>query len=508
MSANSNEIKFSPLRAFLWPVSGKEIKKVLPLALIMFFVLFNYTILRDVKDALLLTAHGCGSESFAFLKTWGTLPFVILLMGFYGKLATMLSKPALFRTTICFFLGFFVILGYLVLPNTQLLHASPEWIDAMAIAYPNIRYITALIGNWSFALFYIFAELWGTIGLSVIFWQLANEITKVSEAKRIYPLFGLVANFGVILSGQLLVLLTNKHSHVLSNQERWGKILNWIILCLLVAFCTILYLHNWIQNNVLTDKNLYNPEEIGSKKKSKIKLTFSESIKIVFRSKYLGFITLLLLGYGMTINFVEVTFKSQVKVLFENNTSDITKFYGWYSTVTGVAAVFLMIIGANMTRKFSWKTCALVTPLVTLVTGSAFFLLILFRQEASVLLSAFNISPVALAVFIGAGLVVLTKGAKYSIFDPTKEMAYIPLDDQIKTQGKAAVDGVGGRLGKSGGGIIQQMFFIISPVATQMTIAPYLGIILVVVSVMWVYSVLGLSKLYEQKKQEMQDSNS
>jgi ATP/ADP translocase len=63
---------------------------------------------------------------------------VILLMGFYGKLATMLSKPALFRTTICFFLGFSLILGYLVLPNTQLLHASPEWIDAMAIAYPNI----------------------------------------------------------------------------------------------------------------------------------------------------------------------------------------------------------------------------------------------------------------------------------------------------------------------------------------------------------------------------------
>ncbi len=507
MSTNTNEIKFAPLRAFLWPVTKREIKKVLPLALIMFFVLFNYTILRDVKDALLLTAHGCGSESFSFLKTWGTLPFAILLMSCYGKLATIISKPALFRTTIFFFLGFFVILGYLVLPNTDIFHASPEWIDSMAIAYPNIRYITALIGNWSFALFYIFAELWGTIGLSVIFWQLANEITRVREAKRIYPLFGLIANFGVILSGGLLVFLTKIHSHITSTQERWGKVLNWIILGLVIAFCTILYLHNWIQNNVLTDKELYDPEEVGVKKKSKVRLTFSESIKIVFRSKYLGFITLLLLGYGMTINFVEVTFKSQVKILFASNPSDITSFYGWYSTVTGTVAVFLMVIGANMTRKLSWKTCALVTPLVTLITGSIFFLLILFREQASFLLGALNISPVALAVFVGAGLVVLTKGAKYSIFDPTKEMAYIPLDDQLKTQGKAAVDGIGGRLGKSGGGIIQQIFFVISPVATQMTIAPYLGLILVLVSLAWVYSVLGLSKLYEQKRKEMQESS-
>jgi len=196
---------FKRIFSYLFPVTKHESKKVLPLAFIMFFVLFNYTILRDVKDSLVLTAHGCGSESFSFLKTWGTLPFAILLMGCYGKLATVLSKPTLFRATVLFFFGFFAIFGYLIFPNTHLLHASHGWIDAMGAAYPSTRYITALIGNWSFALFYIFAELWGTVGLSVLFWQFANEITKIGEAKRIYPLFGLIANFGVVLSGQVLV---------------------------------------------------------------------------------------------------------------------------------------------------------------------------------------------------------------------------------------------------------------------------------------------------------------
>lgn len=36
-------------------------------------------------------------------------------------------------------------------------------------------------------------------------------------------------------------------------------------------------------------------------------------------------------------------------------------------------------------------------------------------------------TPLMLAVIIGAAQNILSKGAKYSLFDPCKEMAYIPL---------------------------------------------------------------------------------
>ena len=37
----------------------------------MFFcILFNYTILRDTKDVLVVTAPGSGAEIIPFLKTW------------------------------------------------------------------------------------------------------------------------------------------------------------------------------------------------------------------------------------------------------------------------------------------------------------------------------------------------------------------------------------------------------------------------------------------------------
>ena len=41
----------------------------------------------------------------------------------------------------------------------------------------------------------------------------------------------------------------------------------------------------------------------------------------------------------------------------------------------------------------------------------------------------------------------MTKATKYTAFDPTKEMAYLPLGSEERYKAKAAVDVVGARLG-------------------------------------------------------------
>merc|ERR1712086_439659 len=94
------------------------------------------------------------------------------------------------------------------------------------------------------------------------------------------------------------------------------------------------------------------------------------------------------------------------------------------------------------------------------VTGLMFFALTLFPGIVAPLATAFGTSPLMLAVIVGAAQNILSKSSKYSLFDPCKEMAYIPLNPEEKTKGKAAVDVIGNPLGKSGGSMIQQVLLM------------------------------------------------
>ena len=87
-------------------------------------------------------------------------------------------------------------------------HAPPclpraEWciklLDQMG---PRFAGPIAIVRNWTYCLFYVMAELWGSVVVSVLFWGFANQITTVDEAKQFYPLFGLGANVALIFSGR------------------------------------------------------------------------------------------------------------------------------------------------------------------------------------------------------------------------------------------------------------------------------------------------------------------
>jgi AAA family ATP:ADP antiporter len=72
------------------------------------------------------------------------------------------------------------------------------------------------VRNWMFTLFYVAAELWGDVVLSLLFWGLANEMTSIQEAPLLYPLFGVGANIGQTVSGKALSLFSTFAEHRLS----------------------------------------------------------------------------------------------------------------------------------------------------------------------------------------------------------------------------------------------------------------------------------------------------
>src|SRR5580704_16933501 len=95
--------EFGKWRSFFWPVHSFELKKLLPMLLLFFFINFNYTILRDTKDALIVTAPGSGAEAIPFLKVWGVLPMAVLFMIIYAKLSNTLPKQKVFYVLISSF---------------------------------------------------------------------------------------------------------------------------------------------------------------------------------------------------------------------------------------------------------------------------------------------------------------------------------------------------------------------------------------------------------------------
>lgn len=492
--SSTSQPEFSKWRSFFWPVHAFELKKLLPMFFIFFLISFNYTILRDTKDALIVTAQGSGAEAIPFLKVWGTLPFAILFMIIYAKLSNKLTKQGLFYASILPFIIFFALFATVLYPARDFLHPHALADSLQATLPQGMMGLIAVFRNWTFSLFYVMSELWGSVALSLLFWGFANDIMKISEAKRFYSVLGIGANIALMVSGPCIVLVSNIRASIPEGVDAWGVSLNFLMGMVVVAGLLTMFLYRWMQKNVLTDPRFFAPTDQKKTKKEKPNMSLKESFLFLAKSKYVGYLAILVIGYGIAINIVEVTWKGQLKLQYPNP-NDYSTFMGYFSTLTGLVTVLMMLfVGGNVIRKFGWGTAARFTPVMLLATGCAFLSFILFRDNLAGFIAMFGTTPLFLAVIFGTMQNILSKSTKYSLFDPTKEMAYIPLDPETKVKGKAAIDVVGARLGKSGGSLLQQ--FLIISLGSVAAMTPYISAVLIAIIVVWLYAVKQLNKRF------------
>lgn len=488
------EQEFKKWRLFFWPVHAHELKKVLPMFLMFFCISFNYTILRDTKDTLIMTAPGSGAEAIPFIKLWLVLPAALVFMLIYSKLSNILTKQALFYTIIIPFLIFFALFPTVIYPNREFLHLH-QFADYLQSILPQgFMGFTAILRNWTFAAFYVLSELWGSVLLSLMFWGFANEIMRVSEAKRFYSLLGIGANLALICSGPIIIYVSKLPKRLGPAVDHWGISLYLLMGCIILSGIVVMFCYWWINKYVLTDPRFYDEAAKPKAKKSKTKLSIKDSFAYLVKSPYMGLLAILVIAYGVSINLIEVTWKAQLKSLYPL-ANDYSAFMGGFSTATGLVTTFMMLfVGGNVIRRFGWGVAAQITPIVLFITGSLFFGLILFKGSLAGSIAMIGANPLFFIVIFGAVQNILSKSAKYSLFDPTKEMAYIPLDQEQKVKGKAAIDVVGARLGKSGGSLLQQGLII--AFGSVSLITPYIAVILGVIVVAWIIAAKALSKRF------------
>jgi AAA family ATP:ADP antiporter len=455
------------------------------MSLLLFCVLFNLGVLKSVKDSLVIPA--IGAEVISLLKLWVVLPAALIFTFIYVRLSNLLKVEHLFYLITSVFIIIFLLFAYIIYPNQHHYHPDPSTIKNIISIYPNLKWTMKLVGKWSYCIIYIFSELWSSVVINLMFWQIINQHISTQQAKRLYPSLGIVGNFGLICAGSLLIYVGEKYSIPIMKGEDYcadDKIIKILITVVsfsaVVAMCIVKYICSFFEERSLKTQK--------SKPNS---LSLMQSLKLIAKSKYILYIFMIVFCYNFVINIVEGSWKAKVKILYPEQ-QQYVYFMGQFNLWLGGFCIFFVFIGNALFRFGGWKAAIYFSPILIFITSIIFFILAGSEKEFTMFNSLVG------AVVIGSIQNVLSKASKYSIFDASKEMAYIPLDPELKSKGKAAVEVIGGKLGKSSSALLQFMIFIIHPDIGFENILFLLCIVFCIMTLFWLFNTYKLSVEYHK----------
>jgi AAA family ATP:ADP antiporter len=328
----------------------------------------------------------------------------------------MLEKQALFYVTCIPFFIFFIIFDLFIYPNAGTLHPSMETAQKIlgASSSGGGMYIMAnIMAHWTSALFYVVSEIYSSVSVGLLFWQFANDVVSVDQAKRFYPLFAQMSGLAPVLAGQYMVRYTSKSPDFATSLHRLTAAVTGagVMICIFYKLA-----RNYIDR---TETVVVPPEAAATtatgeapKKKKKPKMSMSESAKFLGSSQYLRLIATLVLGYGLSINFTEIMWKSLVKKQYPD-ALDYQRFMGNFSSAVGLSTCIVIFFGVHVIRILGWRVGAVATPIIMAMLAAPFFACILLGLDASP-------GRLRLAVILGTIQSLLSKTSKYALFDPVR----------------------------------------------------------------------------------------
>ncbi|MCK5787637.1 MAG: hypothetical protein KAH32_01395 [Chlamydiia bacterium] len=495
---------FSGWRKYIWPIHMSELAKVIPACILFFCIVYVYTCSRLAKDSQVIAFGGHGALPIPYLKLFVFITSLTYTIA-YAIVSNKVSKSTIMYSICTFYTVFFILFRWVLLPN----HTSLQLIGVynfITANYPAFTGLAIVIRDWDVSLFYILAELFGSIMISAEFFMLANNISKISEAKRFYAVFGLVAQMASMSAGFAVRLTTGKAISSLAkgsleDSSIEALVSNWlppltIITVTLIAGTMIIFSTYWyITSYVMTNPNLVDMEQLKSAKK-KLTMSVTQAFTFLTQSKHILYLTFMVLSYGGVINIIEIIWKDSWKLYF-HSPAEIAQFQGAVVITIGASTMFItLFVSHNLLRVFSWSFVAYATPILLLISAIPFAASIILGVKLDGFILAYTglaLPPGMLAVYAGAGQNVIAKACKYALFDPTKEMVYINRDQETKSKGKVAVDILGARTGKFSGSLVKMIEDIL--IGSQMIKS--IVSIAVIISMLsaWIFAVKKLGKL-------------
>ncbi len=474
------------------PIFSRPLPSIMVLQIIMMFCcIINFDIMRNLKESLLVTR--LGAEAIPFVKLWVVVPSAFLFLITYSYLANHFNRRCLFIITLIPFLLWMPLFSVVIYPNLDS-YALDQLSDSIRTLLPeSLQLVAELIRYWPLTLFFALAEIWGSAVLCVLFWTSVNDLHNTHSATLHYPIITTIGNSASLISGPLMFYCVSRNSSM--GQEGWEMSLLLICSVFTGLGLVILLIHDYCSRLKQT-LNSDNSEESGTKTATQMPLL--ESVRYLAHSPYLGCIALMMFSYCVAMNLIEVAWKSKLVQIYTSE-AEYSLFMGKLTLMLGLSCLICGFLTTRLLRK-SWQTAALATPMIMALTSAPFFILVLMSGSETVWSSYPTINLLSVAVIAGLLNNVLSKSAKYTLFDSTKEMTFIPLNDEQKYKGKAAIELVVSRLGKSGSALFQQTLILFF--GSLSLAMPWLAGAFVAAILLWIFSIKQLNHYYLRKQQQ------
>ncbi len=445
-------------------ISSTDYKKILSFGSLAFTILINYSLLKILKDGFIV--KNMGAEAIGFLKFYFLIPITMLFLLIYTKCSNSFSQKNIFIGTgiIFFFFFCFLFINFFWL-NLGIF--TKEEITYFQNFVPRLKWFVIIGLNWQYSLLYVLSELWGAIMYTLFFFQLTNSIFSSHEAKTQYPPIILLGTLSLPFAGWLIDIVH-------------GSPFNIIMFVLLINLLTIIVY-------VLISKKFEIQLKVYKKKDSQKSLI--ESFRFILLSKKLWLLFIMIISLGISLNVVEVFWKGKLGKI-SHSVEEYVQNMGRIQALQGWISIGFILAGMLILEKFSWKFSSLIVPIFLFCLGSLFFILIFKYQDMNKIL------------FWGLAHTIAGKCLKYAFFDPSKELVYISLDKDSKTKGKAAVDILGGRFGKSGLGIVESIVFFMFPTKNFDNTTIFFFTVFLIITILWIQAIIALDKKlnWQEKK--------
>jgi len=371
---------FAPVR------SGEGFTSVL-LMIDVFLLLTAYYIIKPVREALILGELGAEIKSYAGA---GQALLFLFIIPVYGAIASRVNRVRLINGVTAFFISNLLIFYFLGDAGIQL-----------------------------GVVFFLWVGLFNLI-LIAQFWAFANDIYTHEQGKRLFAVVGIGSSLGGIFGARLAGWLFNP----------LGPYPMMLVTAVLLSMCIVLTtcVHNREKRAIAVK---------GPRKVEDLKLPTSGSFRLVFKSRYLLLIAMLILLSNLVNTTGEfILGKAVAQHAREavgaagaaSQEAYIGKFYAdfffWVNMLSGALQMFAV---SRIIRRFDIRPALLFLPIIAL--GS--YTLLAFVP----ILSFIRFAKIA------------ENSTDYSIQNTARHALFLPTNRESKYKAKTAIDSFFWRVG-------------------------------------------------------------